>query len=142
MQTRKNFEIGHFSRSVKLFSYGKVSEVVARRCSVKKVFLKMLQNSQENTYARACFLNKVASFRPAQNFIKKASLAHIISREFYEIFKNNFFRENLRWLILKFTDDNILDTLTIFHCVFLSKINDTTDAFNVYNSEAAIRRCS
>ena len=102
----------------------------------------MLQNSQENTYARACFLNKVASFRPAQNFIKKASLAHMISCEFYEIFKNNFFRENLRWLILKFTDDNILDTLTIFHCVFLSKINDTTDAFNVYNSEAAIRRCS
>ena len=141
MQTRKNFEIGHFSRSVKLFSYCKVSEAVARRCSVKKVFLKMLQNSQENTCARVCFLNKVASFRPAQNFIK-TSLAQMISCEFYEIFKNNFFRENLRWLILKFTDDNILDTLTIIHCVFLSKINDTTDAFNVYNSEAAIRRCS
>ena len=76
----------------------------------------MLQNSQENTCARVCFLNKVTSFRPAQNFIK-TSLAQMISCEFYEIFKNNFFRENLRWLILKFTDDNILDTLTIIHCV-------------------------
>ena len=38
----------------------KMSEVVIteaqfRRCSTKKVFLKILQNSQENTYARFSF---------------------------------------------------------------------------------------
>ena len=30
-------------------------EVVVQRCSVKKMFLKILQNSQENTCARAFF---------------------------------------------------------------------------------------
>ena len=33
-------------------------EAVARRCSVKKVFLEILQNSQENTCARVSFLIK------------------------------------------------------------------------------------
>ena len=32
-----------------------LSEVTTRRCSVKKVFLKILQNSQENTFARISF---------------------------------------------------------------------------------------
>ena len=35
-------------------------EAVARRGSVKKVFLEILQNSQENTCARV-FFNKVAT---------------------------------------------------------------------------------
>ena len=35
------------------------SEAVARRCSVKKVFLKFLQNSQEKNCARASFLLKL-----------------------------------------------------------------------------------
>ena len=33
-------------------------EAVARRCSVKKVFLEISQNSQENTCARVSFLIK------------------------------------------------------------------------------------
>ena len=36
-----------------------MSEVVVQRCSVKKVFLEILQNSQENTYARVSFLVKL-----------------------------------------------------------------------------------
>ena len=38
----------------------KNSEVVARRCSIKRVFLDILQNSQENTCARGLFFIKVA----------------------------------------------------------------------------------
>ena len=38
----------------------KQSEAVVRRCSVKKVYLEISQNSQENTCARVSFLNKVA----------------------------------------------------------------------------------
>ena len=45
-----------------------------RECSIKKVFLQNLQNSQENTYARVLFT--------AKNFCK--------------IFKSNFFWEHLR----------------------------------------------
>ena len=35
------------------------SEVVVSRCSVKKVFLKISQNSQKNTFARVSFLIKL-----------------------------------------------------------------------------------
>ena len=36
-----------------------LTESVAQRFSVKKGFLKISQNSQENTYARVSFFNKV-----------------------------------------------------------------------------------
>ena len=42
------------------------SEAVARRCSIKIVFLEILQTSQENTCARLSFLIKLqAGLRPA-----------------------------------------------------------------------------
>ena len=44
-----------------------MSEAVALRCSAKKVFLKILQNSQENTCARASLLIKL----PAATLFKK-----------------------------------------------------------------------
>ena len=68
---RKNSVIGHFpssghlNRSVDIrYSVDKfnVIEAVARRCSVKKVFLEISQNAQENACARVC------------NFIKKEAL--------------------------------------------------------------------
>ena len=40
------------------------SEVVARRFSLKKLFLEISQNSQENTWARDFFLNIVAGLAP------------------------------------------------------------------------------
>ena len=45
------------------------TEVVAQRCSLKKVFLEVLQSSQENTCARISFLMKLQV--KANNFIKK-----------------------------------------------------------------------
>ena len=45
-----------------------IPEAVGRRCSAKKAFLKISQNSQENTYARAHFLIKLQS---GCSFIKK-----------------------------------------------------------------------
>ena len=50
-------------------------EAVVQRCSVKKVFLKISQSSEENTWARASFLIKLPVF----------------SCEYCEIFKNTFF---------------------------------------------------
>ena len=54
------------------------TEAAICRCSVKKIFLKILQNSQENTCGRV-------------NFIKKETLAQVFSCEFCKIFKNTFF---------------------------------------------------
>ena len=64
-----------------------ITEAVARRCSVKKVFLEILRNSQENTCARVSFLIKLQ----ACNFIKKETLAQVFSCEFCKISKNAFY---------------------------------------------------
>ena len=52
----------------KLDLAGLFSEGVTRRCSVKKVFLKFLQNSKENTCAQSLF---VPGLRPATLFKKR-----------------------------------------------------------------------
>ena len=64
------------------------TEVVTRRCSVKKMFLEISQNSQENIFARVSFLIKLKA--SADNFIKKGTLAQVLSCEFCEISKNTF----------------------------------------------------
>ena len=66
------------------------SEAVARRCFVKKVFLEISQNSQENTCVRVSFLIKLQT--EACNFIKKETLTQVISCKFWEISKNTFYR--------------------------------------------------
>ena len=59
----------------------------------KKVFLKTSQNSQKNTCGRVSFL------RPT-TLLKKETLAQVFSRQLWQIFRNNFFIERLRWLLL------------------------------------------
>ena len=68
----------------------KDSEAVARRCFVKKVFLEISQNSQENTCSRVSFL--ISCRLKAWNFIKKETLA--------QVFPTNFLIEHLRWVLL------------------------------------------
>ena len=63
-------------------------EAVARRCSVKKMSLEVLQNSQESTFATVSFLIKLQS--EACNFIKKETQAQVFSCEFCQISKNTF----------------------------------------------------
>ena len=65
------------------------TEAVAKRCSVKRVLLKISQDSQENTCARFSFLIQVQA--SACNFIKKETQAQVFSCEFCEIFKNTIF---------------------------------------------------
>ena len=59
------------------------SEAVVRRCSVKKVFLELSQNSQENTCARFFVLVKLQASSLQLYFIKKETLTQVISCEFY-----------------------------------------------------------
>ena len=64
------------------------TEVVVRMCSWKKVFLQILQNSQENTCARVSFLIKLQA--QTSNFNKKETLAQVHFCEFYDISQNTF----------------------------------------------------
>ena len=56
-------------------------EAVIRRCSVKKVFIKISQNSQENTCARVSLL---------------------ITLQVSKFLRTYFLTEHLRWLLLTF----------------------------------------
>ena len=66
-----------------------MTEAVVQSCPVKKVFLKFLQNSQENTCSRISFLIKLQT---SGNFIEKEALAQVFSSEFCKIFMNTFSR--------------------------------------------------
>ena len=67
------------------------SEAAVRRCSTKKVVLKISQNSQENTCVGVCL---------TWNFTKTETPTQLFYCEFCEIFKNTFFIKHLRWLLL------------------------------------------
>ena len=73
------------------------------RCSIKKLFLKISQSSQENTCARVSFLINLQA--EACNFIKKEILAQVLSCEFCKISKNTFFTEHLRTTASNFIYD-------------------------------------
>ena len=78
---------------------GLASEAVARRCSVKKRFLKILQKSQENTDVRISYLMK--SQRHTATLLKKETLAKVISCQFWEVFNSTpFLTEYFLWLLL------------------------------------------
>ena len=68
-------------------------EAVVRKCSVKKMFSEISQNSQENICARVSFLIKLQALG---NFIKKMTLAQVFSCEFCKISKSTFFTEHLQ----------------------------------------------
>ena len=78
---------------LKIVSLKIETEAATRVVLCEKVFLKILQNSQENTCARASFLIKLQAW--VCNFIEKDTLIQVFSCEFCEISKNTFFKEHL-----------------------------------------------
>ena len=73
-------------------------EAVAGRCSVKKFFSEISQNSQKSTSTAVSFLIKLQI--DACKFIKKETLAQVFSCEFL---RTPFPRERFRWLILAYS---------------------------------------
>ena len=53
------YNTSEFKKMQKCFLKVQRLEAVIQRCSVKKMFLEISQNSQKNTCARASFFNKV-----------------------------------------------------------------------------------
>ena len=75
------------------------AETVTQKCSVKKVFLKISQNSQENTCVRISFLIRLHV--ESSTFIKQGNPAQVFTFKFCEVFKNSSFIEHLWWLLLE-----------------------------------------
>ena len=67
------------------------TEAATRGVPLKKMFLEISQNSQENNCARVSSLIKLQ----ACSFIKKETLAQVFSCKFFEISKNTFFTEHI-----------------------------------------------
>ena len=69
-----------------------------RRCSVKKVFLRIPQTSQENTCARVSFLIKLKALHAT---LLKETLRHrCFPVNFSKFLRTFFFLEHLHWLLL------------------------------------------
>ena len=61
-------------------SYSEVSRISHWRCSVRKVFLEILQSSQENNCARVCFLLKLQAFKHLRTpFLQNTSIRLLLS---------------------------------------------------------------
>ena len=105
-----------FSEKLFLFFISVLLEAVAQRCSVKKVFLEISQNSQENTCARVSFL---INCRP-----------EVFSCEFCEISKNTFSYTKQNKSQLKYYEmvlyriKNLLPIKDILKILSSSGIND------------------
>ena len=69
-------------------------EAATRGVPQKKMFIKISQSSQENTFVRLSF--KKSCRCEACNFTKTETLAQVFSCEFYENFKNTVFTEHHR----------------------------------------------
>ena len=70
------------------------TEVATRGVQLKKVFLKISQNSQKNVCASLFF--KESCMSHACNIIKKVTLVQVFSCESCEIFKRTFLTGHLR----------------------------------------------
>ena len=76
-----------------------ILKAVVQRCSVKKVFLEISQNSQENTCTRVSFLIRLQ--RPATLF-KKRRWHRCFPVNFVKFLGTPFYTEHLWWLLLAF----------------------------------------
>ena len=84
------FTIHCYSKLLRIIlniTISKPAEAIAQRCSVRKVFIEISQNSQESTCARV-------------SFTKKETLTPVFSSEFCEIFKNTFLQNTSWWMLL------------------------------------------
>ena len=92
-----SFPVIHISNNEK----AKISLALNRssRCSVKKVFLEIPQNLQENTSATVFFLNKVTGLRPV-TLLKKRLWHMCFLVNFEKFIRTPFSIEHPRWLPL------------------------------------------
>ena len=66
------------------------SEAVVRRCFVKKLFLEISQNSQENTCARASFLIKLQAAFAASESITITDMQGTLTEEIFQTTRSFF----------------------------------------------------
>ena len=76
----------------------KMIEAAIGRYFLKYVFLNLLQNYRNHLFC-TLFLVKFQASKPVTLSIETPT--QVVSCEYCEMFKNSFFIEHLRWLLLK-----------------------------------------
>ena len=96
---------GKFFEILSEFSDTVIKEAAVQRCSVKKVFLEISQNSQENTCAKISFLIKLQALglRPT-TLLKKIFWHRCFPVNFAKFLRTPSFIEQLWWLLLNCSD--------------------------------------
>ena len=95
-----------------------MGEAVARRCSVKRVFLEISQNSRKNICARVSFPVKICQ--------KKRLWQRCFPVNFMKTLRTYFLTEHRQWLLLQYQISNqtcislIWQMLLAFLVVFIS----------------------
>ena len=115
---------------------------VAQRCFVKKVFLVISQNSQENTCARVSFLIKLPAWglRPA-TLLKKRVWYRCFPVNFVKFLRTPFLTEHLQWLLLNV----FLFLFCLFHlhniCIHRKKCHIFWNFLCIVNIIKPLRHC-
>ena len=102
------FSKNRYLRLLPFFTFA--LETAVRRCSVKKVFLKISQISEEKTCTRVSFLINLQ----ACNSTEKEILVQVFPCEFCEAFKNIYFVEELQMISLFFVKYFVQDSSFLF----------------------------
>ena len=118
--------------------------IMNRKCSTRKLFLKISQYSQENTCVGISFLIKMQAFR-APALLKRDSNTGVFC-EHWEIFKNTYFEEHLRtaasesfiWFSPAWTN-NIRSEKDVFPKI---KQNKNRSKTQLYEKKLAFSWCS
>ena len=108
---KKSFQLQVFFQAIS----PSVQEAVAQTCSVKKEFLEISQNSQENTCARVS---------PA-TLLKKRLWHRCFPVNFVKFIRASFFTEHLWWLLLQFWENLRINN----YCVDLLTDRDQSTCF-------------
>ena len=107
-----------------------------RRCSVRKGVFRNVAKFKQNACARVSFLIKFLA--STCNFIKKETLAQVLSREFCKISKKTFFTERV-WSIVQRT--SVKTFKLMLNEILLLNVACSVEKI-IHNAQRTLKECS
>ena len=107
------------------------TEAVTAGVLWKEMFLKISQNSQENTFAKVSFL--ISCRLESCDFIQKQALSQVLIFEFREIFKKNLLQDTFVRLLLKLSSFFV----KLHACSLQTYESNSSSAWNVTQKDTS-----
>ena len=124
-------------KSISIVDTWQSSEAVARRCSVKNIFLEISPKFTGKHLCQSLFLNKVAGLRPA-TLLKKRLLHKCFPVNSAKFLITPFPTEHLRWLLLEVLNTSLEGVFRIVLKSFetFKKIYGSAANSNLWNGQS------